>query len=123
MPTPSDYGNFQFLPNQNTRGGDFSPTADAPPAPEVSAGAYPNVRNYGFDPINSQFTSRLEFSTEAESTPEILDAQTEQSMASFADLQQHLMTTLDTPGTRVAHPVEQKWRPQSGAQSDESYWP
>jgi hypothetical protein len=86
MPTPNDFSDFRFRPNENQRGGDFSPAADAPPAPEVEAGAYPNVRNYGFDPMNSQFTSREEFATEAQSVPEILLEQTKPSIKAHADL-------------------------------------
>jgi len=86
MPTPNDFSDFRFRPNENQRGGDFSPTADAPPAPEVSPGAYPNVRNYGFDPMNSQFTSRPEFSTEEPSIPEILHESTRASIEAHANL-------------------------------------
>ena len=86
MPTPNDYSNFQFPPNQNTQGGDFSPTADAPPAPEVSPGNYPNVGGGGYSDVNSQFTLRIEFATEEPSLPEILQAQVVPSIQRHADL-------------------------------------
>jgi len=57
MPTPNDFTNYQFPTNGNTTGGEFTQTADAPPAPEVPAGTYPNTAGSGYEPTNPQFSS------------------------------------------------------------------
>jgi hypothetical protein len=86
MPTPNDFYNFQFSPNRNAAGGDYSPTADAAAAPAVSHGNYPNLRTYGYDATNRQFTTRPEFATEEPSIPELLHESTRASVEAHADL-------------------------------------
>src|SRR5690349_9099093 len=87
MPTPNDYSDFRFQPNENRAGGDFSPTADAEPAPAaVPANVYPNSAGYGFEPTNRQFSTRPEFATEEKSIPEILHESTRESVAAHARL-------------------------------------
>ncbi|SRR6266542_3054579 len=122
MPTPNEFSNYQFRPNGNIAGGDASPTADAPTAPQS---VYPDVVGYGFEESNKQCSG------DKEGDPQRLADVTESSMGVFAELQQFLMTDLRTPGTRTAHPVETAptsapaslWQPQSGAEGDESIWP
>ena len=100
MPTPNDFSRYDFTPNGSTAVGEFGPVASpaqglsganpnaagltpvAPP-PEPS---YPNIRGYGFDPTNSQFSTRPEFGTEQESVVEILQQQTIPSIKAHADL-------------------------------------
>ena len=120
MPTPNDYEHYRFEPNTNVAGGDASPTADAAPAPQVPAGVYPNAAGYGFEDANKQFSS------DKQGDPARLADATESSMSDFADLQQFLMTNLETAGSRIAHPVEKAktpgpatpWKPQAGAEGE-----
>jgi hypothetical protein len=77
----------------------------APEAPAVPEGSYPNVFNYGPDPNNRQF------SNDRADTPQAMADETAGSQSKFAELQQFLMNNLETPGSRVCHPTEEKWTP------------
>jgi len=109
MPTPNDFADYRFEPNRNAAGGDFSPVADAPGAPLVPAGTYPNAEGYGYDASNRQFSS------DASGDPQALATQTAQNRKGCAELQQFLMTNFETAGSRICHPVEKLWQPPSGA--------
>jgi hypothetical protein len=105
MPTPNEFSNYQFQPNRNTAGGDASPTADAPAAPAVPAGEYPNAEGYGYDASNRQF------SQDRSNEPQQLASETAANQSDFAELQQYLNNSLDTPGTRVCHDQTKPWTP------------
>ena len=103
MPTPNDYTNFQFGQSKSaTRqegnygtSGDYGQTADAPPTPAVQPDDYPAVRSYGYDAGNTQFSRDKEWEPQAQA--EQADG------SSFADLQQFLMNSPYTAGSRVCH--------------------
>jgi hypothetical protein len=77
----------------------------APEAPAVPEGNYPNVFNYGPDPNNR------EFSNDKASTPEQMATETGNSQDAFAELQHFLNNSLETPGSRVCHPLDTPWTP------------
>src|SRR5215469_3459800 len=103
MPTPNDFTEFRFTWNKSAErhdsnlgtGGDFGQVSNAPAAPEVPAETYPNIRNYGYDADNSQFSRDKVW--EPQSQAERADGST------FAELQQFLMNSPYTAGSRVCH--------------------
>lgn len=102
MPTLTDFARFDFEPNDNTSGGDYGQTADAP-IDAVQFGNYPNLRGYGFDADNPEFSSNVS------GEPLDLAAETANSMSAFAELQQFLMNNLETLGSRVVHESSKPW--------------
>ena len=112
MPTPNEFTRFDFQPNRNTSGGDFSPNADAPVGPAVPTGTYPNQSGYGYDPSNREFSSKLT------GDPQELAKETSASMSAFSELQEYLNNSLDTAGCRVAHDRKKPWQPPAGAEGD-----
>jgi hypothetical protein len=57
-------------------------------------------------------------SVSASETPEQMARETGASQDAFSELQRHLNTSLDTIGSRVAHPQDQMWRPPHGAEGE-----
>ena len=117
MPTPGDFSDVRLGKPVSEHGageqtlgagGDFGYVANAPVGPAVPMDSYPNIRGYGYDPTNSQFSS------DKSSTWQEQSRETEQAQNSFADLQQHLNNSLDTLGSRVAHPQDKPWTPPAG---------
>jgi hypothetical protein len=113
MPTGNEYQDVQFGKSNSVErqqsnlgvSGDYGQVANAPETPAVSEGNYPNVFNYGPDPNNR------EFSNDKASTPEQMATETGNSQNAFAELQHFLNNNLETPGSRVCHPLDTPWTP------------
>jgi len=115
MPTPTDFSRFDFGKN-TAASGEFGQAANAPAAPTPAPGNYPRQSDYGYDPGNREFSSKLS------GNPQELAGETRASMSDFANLQEFLMNNLETPGTRVAHDTKKEWTPPAGAEGDKTQW-
>jgi hypothetical protein len=112
MPTPNDFSNFQFGKDNSVErhqskmrtSGDWGQTADAP-TDHVPADSYPNIRGYGYDASNSQFSS------DKSSTPDDMAQETAGSQNAFAELQHYLNNSPYTIGSRVCHELKEVWTP------------
>jgi len=117
MPTPTDFAAFHF--DQRSNDGTYATHGDAYdgeygqvnpdstlPTPET--GVYPNIRGYGFDSDNPEFSSNVS------GDPMDLAAESANSMSAFADLQWFLNNNLETIGSRVAHDISKPWTPPHG---------
>ncbi len=116
MPTGSEFEDVRLgESNSVERGqgrlgvsGDFGQVGQAPSTPVVSTENYPNQFGYGPDPSNR------EFSSDKAATPEAMAAETAGSESAFAELQHFLNNSLETPGSRVCHPLDTPWTPPTG---------
>jgi hypothetical protein len=112
MPTPNDFADFQFGKDKSAErdrsnlgtSGDYGQAANAPTT-DVPADTYPNLRNYGYDPGNP------EFSSDKASTPDAMASESAGSQNAFAELQHYLNNSPYTAGSRVCHELKEVWTP------------
>jgi hypothetical protein len=112
MPTSNDYNYFQFGKDKSAErqqsnlgtGGDFGQAANAPTT-DVPVDSYPRLRPYGYDASNP------EFSSDKSATPDAMASETAGSQNDFADLQNYLMNSPYTIGSRVCHEQKEPWTP------------
>ncbi len=116
MPTPTDFSRFDFGKDR-AASGEFGQAANAPAAPTPAPGNYPRQADYGYDPGNREFSSKLT------GDPQELAKETSASMSAFSELQEYLNNSLDTAGCRVAHDRTTPWQPPAGAEGDKTQWP
>jgi hypothetical protein len=115
-PTGSEFIDVQFgKSNSVTRqqenygvSGEFGQAAQAPLNGIVATENYPNQLGGGYDPNNRQF------SNDKADTPQAMATETGNSQDAFSELQQFLNNTLETPGSRVCHPLDTPWTPPTG---------
>ncbi len=109
MPTPNEFTAFHFGEQQQDYkdgsqrdGGDYGQVN-----PELT-GPHP-----GNAMIPDSVPSK-QFSSDTNGTPTALADETRASMSKFAELQEHLNNSLETPGTRVWHDRAKPWTPPHG---------
>ena len=59
-----------------------------------------------------------QFSSDVSGDPKALARETEDSLNAFAELQQFLNNSLETPGSRVCNPQSKPYRPPHGAEGE-----
>jgi hypothetical protein len=101
-PTPNDYGRINFSDTPKTEYGQVNPADTYPALPSEL------VPSEG-DPKQAQVSSNKA------STPEAMASETDDSQNAFAELQQFLNNSLETPGARVCHPLDRPWTPPHGS--------
>jgi hypothetical protein len=121
MPTPNDYTNFQFGKDKSAErqegnfgtSGDFGQVSNAPATAAVPEETYPNIRNYGYDADNSQFSRDKAWEPQA-----MADEASGQS-ATANDLIGFLNTSPYVMGSRVCHELSEPQTPAhpSGGQA------
>ncbi|GEM_PF-5895163 len=114
MPTPSDYTDFRLdsgkdmsgerqQANQGQAGEYGQGGSQAPLNGDVSPENYPNQFGYGYDAGNRMFSQ--------DKNPDPQGQSEEASGSAFAELQQFLMNSPYTIGSRVCHEQSEQWTP------------
>lgn len=106
-----DFGKQEstYAAHGDNRGGDSGQVNPENMLPTPQSGVYPNISGYGNDAGNR------EFSADKAEMPVEFARETAESQSTFTDLQQHLMNSLDTIGSRVAHPTTKPRTPPHGS--------
>jgi hypothetical protein len=112
MPTPNDFSNFQFGKDNSAErqqsnmgsSGDYGAVANAPTT-DVPMNDYPNLRGYGYDRTDSQFSRDKNWEPQA-----MADEASGQS-STANDLIGYLNTSPYTMGSRVCHELDEPQTP------------
>jgi hypothetical protein len=104
MPTPNEFSRIDF-----SRG----PVSRNAAEPEAAFGPYP-----GADMVPTPGDPERQFSSDKASTPASMASETDDSQSAFAELQQFLNNSLETPGSRVCHDQTKPYRPPHGAEGE-----
>jgi hypothetical protein len=106
MPTPNEFSRIDFS---------RAPASQDASEPEASQfGPYP-----GPDLVPTEGTPKQwQVSSDKASTPEAMATETQGSDNAFAELQQFLMNSLPTAGSRVCNDQSKPWTPPHGAEGE-----
>ncbi len=104
MPTPNEFSRVNFSDSPRQEYGQVNPSDTYPNAPS--------------ELIPTPGDPERQFSEDKASTPEAMASETDANQNAFADLQQFLNNSLETPGSRVCNPASKPYRPPHGAEGE-----
>jgi hypothetical protein len=105
MPTPNEFSKIDFSREPVSR------DASEPEASQF--GPYP-----GPDIVPPETRSDARFSSKVSGDPRDLARETNDSKNNFSDLQNFLMNSLETAGSRVVNDQRKPWKPAHGAENE-----